>query len=82
MSRLLVLGTTQEAVVNTFGYNIAASQQRRMGQYSAIGWKTGETFRPQIASLLESWNAETAIASDPQLYITAYFSASRIVIRN
>jgi len=75
MARLLVLGTTREAVVNTFGYDIAASQ-RLMGQYSAIGWKTGETFRPQIASLLESWNAEIAIASDPQLYITAYFSAS------
>ena len=37
MSRLLKLSTTRKAVVNTFGYDIPASQ-RRMGQYPAIGW--------------------------------------------
>ena len=37
MSRLLALSTTRKAVVNTFGYDIPASQ-RRMGQYPAIGW--------------------------------------------
>ena len=37
MSHLLKLSTTRKAVVNTFGYDITASQ-RRMGQYPAIRW--------------------------------------------
>jgi len=37
MSHLLKLSTTRKAVVNTFGYDITASQ-RQMGQYPAIGW--------------------------------------------